>query len=514
MPIPTDELKFRVDSLMSFAGQWSSVFSDTHRGHMLTIFIGFVTSLTNLINNYDAFKTDKNRGNYYVHRAINQIEEEWDVISRLCFQHLALSNTALAAGTGDILKKAERQALAYYDAFHGYKSAVVPFVFFDTSARINHHFLVPYPIIGVPYHYFEQDLAYQALAHEIGHHVYSHSSSQMVFASAPQLLERVVREMLEASGQKSTVETTLNWIEELFADVCGVLLAGPSFVDTAINLCWMQILRPDGMNKSKLLEHDNKHPAYYVRPLIGLATLQWLIEKYPTHKNVEKLKEFVKNRRTFWEQKVMQTLEATPERIANVASQNLEPVPLGDDVVGVVANPSIPIEDVDEQRNAVESAVWLILEGHPEYGSSWEAPLDQKPPSSIIGLGGLFDHSPILSVLDNVSEINNDTVVPTPPSAEDEQPRPTPDYGFEQQIALFEELSKMKRDTVGFIESLIDLLRSNSNVAELFLGQTTTGLPITLKWVGWGKGNYCPTGKWVNEIREFIFTLGGNYQRQ
>jgi hypothetical protein len=128
---------------------------------------------------------------------------------------------------------------------------VKPFVYFqrETSVRI-----IPYAnalLIGVPYSAIHQPIDLLSIPHEIGHHVYETGRfSEMepidlyfekYFADQPEWIQ--------------------NWLEEIFADLYGFLVAGP-----IVGFSLQEILLDNF--PGDLCQDDGDHPAGIVRPLI------------------------------------------------------------------------------------------------------------------------------------------------------------------------------------------------------------------------------------------------------
>ena len=73
---------------------------------------------------------------------------------------------------GDIVKLlriADRQARTFYNVFLGFRTEATPLVLFDKAFHITRYKLTPYPLIAIPFSFYERNMQPQALAHEIGH---------------------------------------------------------------------------------------------------------------------------------------------------------------------------------------------------------------------------------------------------------------------------------------------------------------------------------------------------------
>ena len=134
---------------------------------------------------------------------------------------------------------------------------VKPFVYFqrDTSVRI-----VPYAnalLIGVPYMALEQPLDVLSIPHEIGHHVY-----QQGRFSATEPIKLTLEKQF--AGRSIWLRA---WLEEIFADIYGFLIAGP------ITGFTIQDILSDNL-PSGLVMDDGVHPVGVIRPYIYTELLR------------------------------------------------------------------------------------------------------------------------------------------------------------------------------------------------------------------------------------------------
>lgn len=126
--------------------------------------------------------------------------------------------------------------------------------YFNKSANIR---LIPYAplaLIGVPYSATTTDMDFLAIPHEVGHFVYHH---------APGL----------AAALHARIPLYPNWvnhwIEEIFADVYGALVAGP-----VIGVSFQHILSDNA--QEKFIADDGIHPPDAVRPYTYSQALRQL----------------------------------------------------------------------------------------------------------------------------------------------------------------------------------------------------------------------------------------------
>ena len=146
-----------------------------------------------------------------------------------------------------------------------------PFVYFqrDTSVRI-----IPYAnalLIGVPYSALCQPIDLLAIPHEVGHHVYQ---------TGRFLKKEPINLFFEKyfAGQDDWIQ---NWLEEIFADLYGFLVAGPIVAFS------LQEILIDNLPGS-LAEDDGEHPVGISRPL-GFSKLFESKSALTAKETVEKL---------------------------------------------------------------------------------------------------------------------------------------------------------------------------------------------------------------------------------
>ncbi|WP_420627184.1 hypothetical protein [Candidatus Leptofilum sp.] len=139
----------------------------------------------------------------------------------------------------------------------------VPITYFQKSASVR---VIPYAnaaLIGIPFSCTTWDADYLAIAHEVGHHVYWHGRIDGV--PIPNYLA------LEFRGYPKWL---LKWMEEIFSDVYGTIIAGPVIA-----------LRFQDMLLSQLPTHfvydDGAHPIPLLRSWIYIYALEQLDNLIP-----------------------------------------------------------------------------------------------------------------------------------------------------------------------------------------------------------------------------------------
>lgn len=146
------------------------------------------------------------------------------------------------------LEKADKLAQAAIDLATNNdllpKSAVL--TYFDKSPHIRVIPYAPLGFIGIPYTCMETGRDFLAIAHEAGHHVYHH---------APGLAAHLHKQV---SPQP---EWRYHWLEEIFADVYGCLVAGP-----VIGLDFQDLVLDNPLDR--FVSNDGHHPVDAIRPYI------------------------------------------------------------------------------------------------------------------------------------------------------------------------------------------------------------------------------------------------------
>lgn len=156
----------------------------------------------------------------------------------------------------DTLEKADKLAQVALNV--AVNSKLLPqcgvLAYFNKSANIR---LIPYApiaLIGIPFTTTKAAIDFLAIPHEVGHYVYHHAPGL-----AAQLHARI-----------PLYPNWINhWIEEIFADVYGTLVAGP-----VSGLSFQEILLDNA--QEKFVADDGIHPPDAIRPYIHSITLRQL----------------------------------------------------------------------------------------------------------------------------------------------------------------------------------------------------------------------------------------------
>ncbi len=224
---------------------------------------------------------------FLLRSGIERLLQEWSILSRACEQR---------AETDPRYMKADdrKQSPRYYlekadDVLAGY------------CRRWRHPEDDAYVPLKTPVVYFEKlylsdydaPERWQALAHEMGHHVFWNAVALDEFKDLQdRLREAVAKAVLARLGVtipdahnshpleeklQNRIELWGSWLEEVVADVCGVLFAGPAFAYSAQNLAAASVNSLEDLIGAS----DHEHPSLYLRPLISLQVVRVLAEETP-----------------------------------------------------------------------------------------------------------------------------------------------------------------------------------------------------------------------------------------
>lgn len=239
---------------------------------------------------------------FLLRSGIERLLQEWSILSRACEQR--------AETDPQYMKVAERkQSMRFYldkadallagycrrwrpPASAAYSPLRTPVVYFEKLYRISRALFAPdIPVVSVPLSDYDAPERWQALAHEMGHHVFWNAVALDEFSGLQDSLRQAVAKAVLArlgaavyDDAHPVAEKLLKrvglwgqWLEEVFADVCGVLFAGPAFAHSAQDLAAASVNTLDD-----LVGHDDqKHPSLYLRPLISLQVVRALAQTHP-----------------------------------------------------------------------------------------------------------------------------------------------------------------------------------------------------------------------------------------
>ena len=138
------------------------------------------------------------------------------------------------------------------------------------------------PLIGAPYEALHAPESWLAIPHETGHYIFWNGTStfetfnhfylvlqnSLLRAIESSLRERVSGGYFRRKGQ--VFQTWLNWMNEIFADVFGTLVAGPAYA-------WSMQARLRARLNVRDLYHSHEeptHPDPFIRPFFHISTLR------------------------------------------------------------------------------------------------------------------------------------------------------------------------------------------------------------------------------------------------
>ncbi len=145
---------------------------------------------------------------------------------------------------------------------------VRPYVYFNRDINVR---VIPYAnalFIGVPMSALTDNGDLPAIAHEVGHHIYK--NGKINGQTLDVYFEDYFRN-LKDNQEKWIVSPVnrwvLNWLEEIFADLYNVIIAGPVAALT------IQDILKDNVTRD-LKKDDGVHPPGYLRPYVTIEALK------------------------------------------------------------------------------------------------------------------------------------------------------------------------------------------------------------------------------------------------
>lgn len=124
------------------------------------------------------------------------------------------------------------------------------------------HLLNPFPLVQLPYHRLVNPWALGATLHELSHNLQTDLGLSKVIPL------NMARTLLRAGCGKRVASIWTRWNRELFADVCGLLLGGPGFVPSLMDVVGR------APQATLTFVPGAPHPTPYLRTLISLELLR------------------------------------------------------------------------------------------------------------------------------------------------------------------------------------------------------------------------------------------------
>jgi hypothetical protein len=122
--------------------------------------------------------------------------------------------------------------------------------------------LNPFPLIQLPYHRLVNPWTLGAVLHEVSHNL---QSDLGLSKAVPQ---KVAANLLKAGADPFVARTWARWNREMFADMSGLLMGGPGFVDSLMDIV--------GRGPETVVTYSGRvpHPTPYLRLLISAELLR------------------------------------------------------------------------------------------------------------------------------------------------------------------------------------------------------------------------------------------------
>lgn len=261
----------------------------------LEVQFGVTDPICKLLDEFMVFSTQYNellhmvpetisRNSFVVNNGIEKLLQEWNILSRA-------SEQRLIGGLKKDLEEASRLAKTFCKKWNSILQNTdyrlqEPVVYFEKLFRISRSIYAPrIPVISIPLTDFDQSENWQSLAHEFSHHIFWNGCSPDEISNTHERLrEKVSAKLISPNGgnvrflqqQVNRAELWDNWLEEVFADVYGTLLAGLPYAVSA------QDRMADQVNRAEdFLIADHEHPCAYLRPLLSLYTLDLIEAQKP-----------------------------------------------------------------------------------------------------------------------------------------------------------------------------------------------------------------------------------------
>ena len=235
---------------------------------------------------------------FLLRSGIERLLQEWNILSRACEQRSEPNPKYMRVAdrqqsTRNYLDMADRQLSGYCERWHppahsAYTTLQTPVVYFEKLYRISRALFHPeIPVVSIPLSDYDAPERWQALAHEMGHHVFWNAVVLEEFVALQTHLRQAVGEAIlqrlgvtndshvESKPLLKRIDLWGHWLEEVFADVCGVLFAGPAFAYSAQDLAAASVSTLDDLVGAD----DQAHPSLYLRPLIALQVMREIAQE-------------------------------------------------------------------------------------------------------------------------------------------------------------------------------------------------------------------------------------------
>jgi len=274
-----ENLSRRIQSVVSLAAYWRDTMPKKPRKKgegsewrewtgliiVLEKFLKFANDYVKLLNNAPIPNQ-----RFIMNRGVENLLQGFSVLSRACEQRRGVITTD---SLGYYLAQAEDMLEGYCTQWQAgnfaspYLKLTTPVVYFEKLFGIARSVYTPeIPIVSIPLTMYNDPYLWLALAHEMGHHIFWNALDSL---NESEKFHNHLYSAIKGSVSENSAGVWQGWAEEVFADICGVLLAGPDYViscqDTAAERA---------KNLADLAKNDGEHPCPYLRPIIAAQVLR------------------------------------------------------------------------------------------------------------------------------------------------------------------------------------------------------------------------------------------------
>ncbi len=251
--------------------------SDDQQQQALAQIIGDFLSFAHAYFNYFTTSCDSDQHRRDLAFVLKRLQREAELLLRASQQRLRPS------AYQPYLQHADQRALRIYAQFTGFKPCanVVPIIYVEKLFSIRRCL---YSNRGVPLLAIQMltlkdpDQQEGIIAHEMGHFIYWNTSQLGAFPKIQQQVEQAVLKVFTRDQESFAALNTqvkaakfwIGWIEEIIADIFATLMAGPRYVVSSLKR-----IADEG---DYLTSSDPTHPCTYLRPLIALEALAWIVD--------------------------------------------------------------------------------------------------------------------------------------------------------------------------------------------------------------------------------------------
>lgn len=125
---------------------------------------------------------------------------------------------------------------------------------------------LPIPVIELPWEHISNLWEFLSLHHEVAHDL------EVDLQLRPVLLNSLKQRLIKAGVPDSRIDIWSKWEKEIFADLVGLLFAGPAFAYSMINTL---LLPPQSVIS---YNSEDSHPSHYIRIFLNSAFVRTLIK--------------------------------------------------------------------------------------------------------------------------------------------------------------------------------------------------------------------------------------------